>query len=56
MPASGGIALVGLGEAEEGVLNVRIRPLGVAGDATSPINASAVIPLALQSTQLEVAG
>lgn len=44
------------GEAEEGVLNVRIRPLGVAGDATSPINASAVIPLALQSTQLEVAG
>lgn len=43
------------GEAEEGVLNVRVRPLGVAGDTTSPLNALAVIPNAQQSTQFEVA-
>jgi hypothetical protein len=44
------------GEAEEGVLNVIVEPLGVAGDSTSPLNALAVIPSAQQSTQFEVAG
>ena len=44
------------GEAEEAVLNVRIRPLGVSGDATSPLNATAVLPNAQQSTQLELPG
>jgi len=53
--ASGYVAAEGntqsyYGEAEEGVLNIRIVPL-----TTTPMSASAVIPLALQAIQLETA-
>jgi hypothetical protein len=43
------------GEAEEAVLNLRVDPTKVAGDANSPVSASVVIPSAQQSTAYLVA-